>query len=59
MWVIERMGKNFLESGTLLDSSVPYQKRLKKERKRSCLQNRSVERPSSLPHSQTEQTYFA
>ena len=47
------MGKNFRESGTLLDSSVPYLK------SGSVLLNRSVERPSSLPHSQTEQTEVA
>lgn len=47
------MTKNFGQSGTLLDSSVPYLK------SGSVLLGRAVERPSSLPWSQTEQTEIA
>ena len=45
------MTKNFPESGTLLDSSVPFIKSC------SALLNRAVERPSSLSQSQAEQAW--
>ena len=33
IWVLEQSGKNFPQSGTLLDSSVPTLKRSKKDHK--------------------------